>query len=53
MHNPFNSEYSVKPQEALFHPTLARVNSRSNDIQQKVKEQVYKGSAVDAQDHKR
>lgn len=38
MHSPFNSEYSVKAQEALFFPVPARVNSKSSDIPQKVKE---------------
>lgn len=40
MHSPLNSEYSLKPQEALFFPVPARVNSKSSGIPQKVKEQV-------------
>lgn len=40
MHSPFNSEYSVKPQEPLFSPAPARVNPKSSDIPQKVKEKV-------------
>lgn len=42
IHSPFNNEYSVKPQEALFCPTSARVNSKSNDIQQKVNDKKQK-----------
>lgn len=44
MHKPFNSEYSVKPQEALFCPALARVNSKNKTYNKKSRNRFTRAS---------